>query len=186
MRVGWSAKHLPPGIRVTLAYLGRLKWRGVATSTAITLGRKRSLAEAAATGFTIRSRTEVSRTIRSLSGKTDPRGIITYANQVFCAGVGLFRTRAGGISPTHYPAPRYATLRLFRCCGKPCKRGVKYSPMWSTCAKKEITTGCGPCEPSWNERGEIIAFHSSRRTASQRAVVSTLSQLYQQLVRAER
>ncbi|MCB0323631.1 MAG: PAS domain-containing protein [Bdellovibrionales bacterium] len=116
--------------------------------------------------------------------KTDPRGRITYANQVFLRVSGYSESELLGTPHSiirHPEMPRAvfkllwdtiaAGREIFAYVVNLCKNGDHY---W---VFAHVT-------PSFDERGEIVGYHSSRRTPS-RDAVQAVSELYQVLLAEE-
>lgn len=116
--------------------------------------------------------------------KTDTKGIITYANQVFLEVSGYTEAELLGAPHNIIRHPD-----MPRCV---------FQFLWNTIqSKQEIFAYVvnlskngdhywvfAHVTPSFDERGEIIAYHSSRRTANPKAV-NVVKRLYADLVRCE-
>lgn len=117
--------------------------------------------------------------------KTDLKGIITYTNQVFCR---VSQFTEGELLGKPHNIIRHPDMP--KCV---------FSLLWDTVKSgREIfayvinRTKHGDhywvfahVTPTFDERGQIVGYHSNRRVPAQRAV-ETMSGLYEQLVSVER
>lgn len=116
--------------------------------------------------------------------KTDPRGIITYANQVFLRVAGYREEEVLGRPHNiirHPEMPRSVFKLLW---DKLKKKEEVFAYVINQTKGGDYYWVFAHVTPSTDRRGNVVGYHSNRRVPSRRAV-DTISDIYRELLEEE-
>ncbi len=123
---------------------------------------------------------------RFLVSKTDPRGVITYANEVFCEVAGYTEEELVGKPHNVVRHPEMPRI-VFKLLWDTIKQGKEFWGYVKNMAKDgSYYWVYAHVTPSWDESGtRIIGYQSDRRRANKEAV-RNIEEIYKKLLEAER
>ncbi len=118
--------------------------------------------------------------------KTDLKGRITYANQTFCRMAGYSEAELIGAPHSiirHPDMPR----AVFKLLWDTILAGSEIFAYVKNMARNgDFYWVFAHVTPSYDDRGNIVGFHSNRRVPDQAVIKNTIAPLYAELLREEK
>jgi PAS domain S-box-containing protein len=118
--------------------------------------------------------------------KTDRKGRITYANRTFCTIAGYTEDELLGQPHSivrHPDMPRAVFKLLWDTLGE--KREI-FAYVKNIAKNGDYYWVLAHATPSWDEAGNVIAYHSNRRVPKRDVVLNVISPLYAAVLEEER